>query len=219
MSHVIDMLSNVRVSKTSKFLFEEGNTEFPVNPVKGEFAFVSGVLYMYTSIRNIETWYPLTNPKKSYIHVQAVASISWTVNHNLSSTSFVFMVYDSEGNLVLANPSNISENSFVLNFTSAITGKVIVFVDVDSSGIPTGGGSGTSGIGAATHSASIGNGVLTSFTINHNLDKSYVVITIKDNSTNYIVYPDIKITSTNQIIVEFAAPPTANQYSVSIVGF
>ena len=129
----MNLLSNIQLNKTSKFLFEEGNTEFPVNPVKGEFAFVSGVLYMYTSIRNIETWYPLTNPKKSYIHVQETQSQSWVINHNLGSTTFIFMVYDSNGDLVLANLSDVLENSFVLNFGSAITGKVVMFADITDS--------------------------------------------------------------------------------------
>ena len=135
MSHVMNLLSNIQLNKTSKFLFEEGNTEFPTNPVKGEFAFVSGVLYMYTSIRNIETWYPLTNPKKSYIHIQETQSQSWVINHNLDSTTFIFMVYDANGDLVLANLSDVLENSFVLNFGSAITGKVVMFADITDSTI------------------------------------------------------------------------------------
>jgi len=92
-------------------------------------------LYMYTSIRNIETWYPLTNPKKSYIHIQETQSQSWVINHNLDSTTFIFMVYDANGDLVLANLSDVLENSFVLNFGSAITGKVVMFADITDSTI------------------------------------------------------------------------------------
>ncbi len=131
MSNVISLLSDFKVAKSSKFLFEEGNTEFPSSPTRGQFAFVSGVLYMYTSIRNVETWYPLTNQKKSYIHVQSTSSTQWTVLHNLESTVFIFMVYDTNGDLILANLSDITENSFKLNFTSAISGKVILFVEYD----------------------------------------------------------------------------------------
>lgn len=127
----MNLLSDLKISKSSKFLFEEGNTEFPSSPTRGQFAFVSGILYMYISIRNIETWYPLTNQKKSYIHVQSTASTQWTILHNLGSTIFIFMVYDSNGDLILSNPSDITENSFKLNFTSAISGKAIVFVEYE----------------------------------------------------------------------------------------
>ena len=135
MSHSVNLFSNLQLNKSSKFLFEEGNTEFPTTPVKGEFAFVSGILYMYTSIRNIETWYPLTNLRKSYVHIQEIVSQTWTINHNLGSTTFIFMVYDSAGNLVLANLNDVLENSFVLNFDSAISGKVVMFADVTDSTI------------------------------------------------------------------------------------
>ena len=44
------------------------------------------------------------------------------------------MIYDSNKNLVIANPTNITGNGFDLTFSTAISGKAVIFVDYDEGG-------------------------------------------------------------------------------------
>lgn len=76
-----------------------------------------------------------------------------------------------------------------------------------------------SGYGIRKYAASVGNGSLTSITVNHNLGTKDVTVHIYDNSSPYAqVEADIEHTDTNNITVKFAIAPTSNQYRVVIVG-
>jgi hypothetical protein len=78
---------------------------------------------------------------------------------------------------------------------------------------PTGGGGST-----ATYNTAIGDGTTTSFTITHSLNKANIFVSIRDQSTGYFVYPDIKYNSTNDVILEFVDAPTTSQYYVAVIG-
>jgi len=110
-------------------VFSTNNTTFPASPVNGQTVLVNGVLWCYSTIEGSAAWNPLTNQKNSYVHTQAVASFQWTVVHNLGNENLVYGVYDSDGNLTIANIHFINNSSFTLNFTSATAGRVVVFAD------------------------------------------------------------------------------------------
>ncbi len=80
----------------------------------------------------------------------------------------------------------------------------------------SGGGGGSS---VSTYTTTIGNGSATSITVTHNLAKNDILVTVREVSTGYIVYPDVDITSTNALVIEFVTAPTTNQYRVSVIGF
>lgn len=63
----------------------------------------------------------------------------------------------------------------------------------------------------------IGDGSATTITVAHGLETSDLAVTVKENSSNEIVYPDIVCTSTN-IVLSFAIAPTANQYRIIAMG-
>ena len=66
----------------------------------------------------------------------------------------------------------------------------------------------------------IGDGVNTEFTVTHNLNKTNVVISVRENISNgYVVYPDIQYINNNSIKLTFVIPPTTNQYYLSILSF
>ena len=69
------------------------------------------------------------------------------------------------------------------------------------------------------YTGNIGNGSSTSFTINHNLNKSDVSILVFENSTNAQVYPDISVTNNNTCVITFVSAPTSSQYRVRILGY
>jgi hypothetical protein len=66
------------------------------------------------------------------------------------------------------------------------------------------------------YAANIGNASATSFTVNHALNTTDVVVQIKDNSTLDLVLTDIVITDSNNVNVSFATAPALNAYRVII---
>lgn len=70
----------------------------------------------------------------------------------------------------------------------------------------------------ATYNATIGDGTATSFTVTHSLNKANIFVSVRDVSTGYFVYPDIRYTSTNAVVLEFVDPPTSGQYYVAVIG-
>jgi hypothetical protein len=128
---MINLLSKLKVSPNSSIIFS-AVTDFPTNPEMGTFAFKDNILYIFAIINEINTWIPLTNIKGSYVHTQAIAGISWTVTHNLNTTSPMYMIYDENGNYILSDVSNIQANSFQINFTAASKGKCIVFSSAET---------------------------------------------------------------------------------------
>lgn len=127
------MSSNVRsfadFELRGSLVFGNNLTDFPVNPRQGQTNLINGVVWVYTTIDGINTWYPLTNKKNSYVHTQAVAAFQWTVTHGLGTQDVLYSVYDENGAPQIATITFINDNSFRLNFTSAVTGRCVVFAD------------------------------------------------------------------------------------------
>lgn len=73
--------------------------------------------------------------------------------------------------------------------------------------------------GTTKFAASIGNGVLTTITVNHNLNTTDVIVAIKEVVGGLaVVYADIVVTDANNVTVTFAVAPTTNQYRVIVIG-
>lgn len=126
----MNVLANLKFQGSSPIL--EHLTEFPETPQDGQMALIGGVVYMYTTLRGMSTWYPLTNEKNYFVQTQGQASTTWTVNHNLSTSDFVFFTYDENNNLLQADYEYVNDDSFKLNYTVARKGKVVIFYAVDS---------------------------------------------------------------------------------------
>jgi hypothetical protein len=109
------------------FLNEYSN--FPTNPNNREMAVVNGILYFYTTIRGVQTWYPLSNAKASKVHIQGAQSAVWVVNHDFNTDNLGIFVYDELNNLQMVSPKNMTDSSFEIHFTTPKTGKVVVFFD------------------------------------------------------------------------------------------
>jgi len=73
--------------------------------------------------------------------------------------------------------------------------------------------------GGRKFAITIGNGIQTTFSINHGLSSEDVIVSVRESigSKNF-VYPNIQILDTNTIQVVFGVAPTSNQYRVVIVG-
>ncbi len=75
-------------------------TEFPASPDVGLTVLKDGIIYTYTVIQGVYSWYPLSNKVNSYVQTQGVASTTWTINHGLNNDNILFFVYDDNHNLV-----------------------------------------------------------------------------------------------------------------------
>lgn len=64
-----------------------------------------------------------------------------------------------------------------------------------------------------------GNGALTSFTINHNLNTLDVQVAVWDKTTPFAEqHPEVRHTDANNVTLVFAVAPTTNQFRVSVQG-
>lgn len=68
------------------------------------------------------------------------------------------------------------------------------------------------------HAQDIGNGSATSIAVTHTLNTLDVTVQVYEKSSGAVVIPDITITSTSQVTLDFAVAPTTNQYRVVVVG-
>lgn len=69
------------------------------------------------------------------------------------------------------------------------------------------------------YSGTVGDGTSTTITITHNLNKSNVFYSVRENSTGNTVYPDIGYANANAAILYFVSAPSVNQYAISIIGY
>lgn len=67
-------------------------------------------------------------------------------------------------------------------------------------------------------SASVGNGVATSYAVTHNLGTRDVVVNVYDNASYDTVEVDVVRTDANTVTVTFASAPSSNAYRVVVVG-
>jgi hypothetical protein len=126
----MSVLANLKFQGSSPIL--EHLDDFPTSPQDGHMALINGVVYMYTTLRGMSTWYPLSNEKNYYVQTQGVASTTWTVNHGLNTSDFIFFTYDEDNKLMQSDYEYVNENTFKLNFTVARKGKVVLFYAADA---------------------------------------------------------------------------------------
>ncbi len=68
-------------------------------------------------------------------------------------------------------------------------------------------------------SATVGDGVVTSYVLTHNLNSRDVVVMIRETASPYAqVITDVEMTTVNTVTVKFATAPTSGQYTVTIIG-
>lgn len=73
------------------------------------------------------------------------------------------------------------------------------------------------GLGPQGFATSIGNGVLTTFTVTHSLSNFDVMVMVYDNGTGEFVYPGIVRSAEDDVQITFGVAPTTDQYRVLVL--
>jgi hypothetical protein len=71
---------------------------------------------------------------------------------------------------------------------------------------------------AFKHVEIVGDGTATTITINHNLGTEDVLVSVRDNATKIVVYPDIAIVDANNVALIFEDAPAEDAFSVVVIG-
>ena len=103
-------------------------TNFPTVPVVGRIVFKNKRVYICAEIlAGVPAWIPLTNEIDTYIHVQATASTTWTITHNLKTGTPLVQIYDTDQRMVIPNEITIIDNNTVtITVTSVMAGRAVV---------------------------------------------------------------------------------------------
>lgn len=75
-----------------------------------------------------------------------------------------------------------------------------------------GGGGGT----LTTFTSNVGDGSANTFNVSHQLNSYWLLTSVRELSTGDIVYPDMRQTTANNLVITFVDNPTANQYALLV---
>lgn len=102
-------------------------SEFNPTPSLGETSFKDGILYIYSDINGLMTWYPMNRPQSSYVHSQGVPSMEWMIHHDLGTRDVIVGVYDSSGSALFAGVQVVDDNTVKVSLTDYSEGHAVVF--------------------------------------------------------------------------------------------
>jgi hypothetical protein len=124
----------MKMKSGATVIFKE-ESSFPQNPTDGQLCFKldddGGILYIYSTIDTVSTWYPLTNKTLYYVHTQVGASTLWSISHGLNTKLVGVLAYDENNEMQFTQPSFVDDNHLNLSFVEACQGKAVVFAASD----------------------------------------------------------------------------------------
>jgi len=169
-------------------------SEFPVDPVVGEFCFKSKIVYICTQVfEEVPTWIPLTNELMVYIHTQSTAEVVWQVNHQLGKDCII-QVIDADNKVMIPDTiQNVSVNAATITFKNAQQGRAICVAADNSGGIHT--------VTAHIHEQ---NDLEADWTINHGLGYIPIVQVVLDDDFQ-IIPKDVEHPDLDTTIVRFTS--------------
>jgi hypothetical protein len=172
-------------------------TDFPASPPVGRLVFRQKRLFIAAELdgSSAPIWVPLTNTINTYVHRQESSSATWTVTHNLNTSTPLVMIYDDVSNQVII-PDQITptdNNTITVTLGVATTGRCVLM-----SGELTGAGQPAySYVYTQTSSSS-------TWVINHALGYNPIVRAFAGNTE--ITPTNITHNTINQVTLTFAIP-------------
>lgn len=143
-----------------------------------------------------------------------VSSNAWA-NTKVSSVSGTAAQIFSSGGVT---PTLNLISTAVTASTYGSTGKIPV-ITIDAFGRITSAANATVSLSPfVSFTSNVGNASANVFVIAHNLNFNSIYPMIREYSSGYFVYPDVKLVDANTIQLEFVNAPTANQYFLTVLG-
>lgn len=173
----------------------EVESGFPSTPVVGRILFTNKRLYICIDIGSgFPVWVPLTNEVNTYTFQQGSAASTWSINHNLATTTPLVQIYDGTQTMIIPNSVDIVDsNNLTVSFGSAVAGMaVIMYGDID--------GAPKSQYAYTFYQTS----AATTWTINHNLGYDPIVRVFI--GTEEVQPASVSFPTVNQAVVTFATP-------------
>ena len=103
------------------------DNQWPTSPKAGQLVFKDKILYICVTAGAIPIWVPLTTEISMYVHAQTEDSISWTVNHDLNTTSPSVQIWGTDNKMLIPNEISVSSaNTIVVDMGYAIQGRAVV---------------------------------------------------------------------------------------------
>ena len=167
---------------------------FPPIPLPGQIVFKNKVLYVCAEISdNLPVWIPMSGEIDAIIHAQTEAASTWTITHNLNSSTVFVQIFDTGNRMVIPEDVDTSQlNVATITFATPQAGRGVVMLG-SLSGLPK---------ETVLYTQSFTN--LATWVVNHGLGYNPVVKVYVDN---YEVQPtSIVHDSTTQATVTFSIP-------------
>ena len=129
----VTVRQHLHMGKNSSFALYPKDS-FPPDPQIGQPELVNGVFYIYAEYNGITDWFPLTNKKLSYIHYQNEESTIWSVQHDLNTEDFLYIVRDENDVAMLVNVKSTSSNTAEVQCSYPAKGRAVFIADSQSFG-------------------------------------------------------------------------------------
>lgn len=169
---------------------------FPEVPKVGSFIFKDKRVMICLEIADSPVWIPLTQELNTYIHSQDSAQTTWTIQHNMNSTSVIVQCFDENNKVIIPDDIESTDNNTVTVTFGAtpVLGQAIVIIG-NFDGTPK-----------PDVSFEIEFEDKTTVNVNHMLGYEPIIRVIVDG---YEIQPDsVQHIDTNTAVVTFSASTT-----------
>lgn len=172
----------------------EVETQFPPNAEVGRIVFTNKRVYICVEITGgQQVWIPLSSKIDTYTWYQQTAASTWTITHNLNTTSPIVQLYGSDNTMMLPDSVEPTDNNtVVVHFGTAAVGRAVIMFGNLVGGSPN-------EIRMYEHTQTT---VSTTWTINHNLGGYPAVRVFVGNQE--ILPESITHVSNNQTVITFS---------------
>lgn len=170
----------------------EVESGFPSVPVVGRMLFTNSRLYICIDLGSgTPVWIPLTKELDTFTYQQSPASATWTINHNLNTTTPMVQVYDNTPRMLIPDEINIVDaNNLTITFGSPLAGTaVLMYGDIDGAPKPQ--------YAYTYYQTSLS----TTWTVNHNLGYNPIVRIFV--GTEEVQPASVSFPTVNQAVITF----------------
>lgn len=103
-------------------------SNYPTNPVVGQLVFMNRIVYI--CVQNTPApaiWVPLTREITAYTHTQETGAMTWSINHQLNTTSVNVQIFDGNSSVIIPDSIIVTgPNTCDVTFTSSQAGRAVV---------------------------------------------------------------------------------------------